>query len=726
MTIEHGSDDTALAPVSEGHDRPAEAEVRNEVAAAAMSGVVQAGTVVGGVHIHSALPAVPTPRQLPPAPPVFVGRAPELAALSSALDPERHGDAALVSVLAGAGGMGKTWLVSHWAHHHADRFPDGQLFVDLQGFSPAGPPLEPTAVLRGFLEALDVAPGRVPSDLHSRTAMFRSLVEGRRILIVLDNAADVEQVAPLLPGASSCSVVVTSRSHLAGLVTRFGANLIRIGALVDDEPRWLLVARLGADRVDGTSDAVSELLGLCAGHPLALAIVAGRAQAAPHVGLAELAEQLRDPPTRLAALAEEDPASSLPTVLDWSLRALAPELHRVLGLLAIAPGPDIDPAAAASLAALSLPAANAAFRVLMRASLVDRDNAGRYRMHDLVRLHAHDLCGEPERSSALRRVVGFYLHTAHAGDRHLNPHATPLRLSPPAAGCEPLPLAPDDRTIMTWFDTNHRCLLAAQQVAAARGWHDATWSLARVLFGYHYRRGHARASVAVWRAGLDAAKHLDDTAALTLAHRNLGLALSRVGEDEPALPNLQRALSLARLADYRTQQAHTHRALAVTWERLGSDERALAHATDALRLYRELGSPAQEGDALNAVGRHAARLGDHERARAHCEAALAVHRRNHDADGAATAMKTLGEIAHRDGDLATALGRYQRALELYLSIDNSYAVAETLDVIGHLYAALGHHELARTAWTTGLRLYESQGRETHLAAALRQLDGPSG
>lgn len=519
---------------------PVDAEVRNEVTAAASGVVVQAGTVVGGVHVHSPRPAVPTPRQLPPVPPVFVGRAAELAALSSALAPEHHGGAGRVAVVAGAGGMGKTWLVSHWAHHHVDRFPDGQLFVDLLGFSPAGPPLEPTAVLRGFLEALDVEPGRVPPDLHSRTAMFRSLVEGRRILIVLDNASDVEQVAPLLPGTSTCSVVVTSRRHLSGLVTRFGADLIRVGALVDDEPRRLLVARLGVARVDNASDEVSELLRLCAGHPLALAVVAGRAQADPHVPLAELAEELRDPPTRLAALADEDPASSLPAVLDWSSHALAPGPRRVLGLLAIAPGPDIDVAAAASLTALSIPAANAAFRVLVQASLVDRHSTGRYRMHDLVRLHAHDLCGEPERSSALRRVVDFYLHTAHAGDQHLNPHATPLHLSRPVAGCDPLPLAPDDRAVMTWFDANHCCLLAAQQVAAARGWHDATWSLARVLFGYHYRRGHARASVAVWRAGVDAAKRLDDTAALTLAHRNLGLALSRVGEDEPASPTLRK------------------------------------------------------------------------------------------------------------------------------------------------------------------------------------------
>ncbi|WP_433272659.1 NB-ARC domain-containing protein [Actinosynnema sp. CS-041913] len=489
MTIEHGSDDTTLASGSLSLSGSVDAGVRNEVAAAAVSGVVlQAGTVVGGVHVHSPHPAVPTPRQLPPVPAAFVGHAPELAALSSALTPEHHGNAGRVAVVAGAGGMGKTWLVSHWAHHHVDRFPDGQLFVDLLGFSPAAP-LEPTAVLRGFLEALNVEPWRVPPDLHSRTAMFRSLAEGRRILIVLDNAADVEQVAPLLPGASTCAVVVTSRRHLAGLVTRFGANLIRMGVLVEDEPRRLLVARLGVARVDNASDAVSELLRLCAGHPLALAVVAGRAQADPHVLFAELAEELRDPPTRLAALADEDPASSLPAVLDWSLRALAPGPRRMLGLLAIAPGPDIDAAAAASLAAVSISAANAAFRVLLQASLVDRHSTGRYRMHDLIRLHAHDLCGESERSSALRRVVDFYLHTAHAGDRHLNPRATPLQLSRPVAGCEPLPLAPDDRAIMTWFDANHCCLLAAQQVATARDWHDVTWSLARVLFGYHDRRG---------------------------------------------------------------------------------------------------------------------------------------------------------------------------------------------------------------------------------------------
>ncbi|MFI0467715.1 ATP-binding protein [Saccharopolyspora sp. 5N102] len=331
--------------------------VSNDASGVVAGSVVQAGSIAGSVHVHNSQPEQPVPRQLPSTPAKFVGRADELARLTEALDKVTDADSAVqVSALAGAGGTGKTWLALHWAHQHLDQFPDGQLFVDLQGFSPTDAPMDPAVAVRGFLDALGVVPDRVPPDLHTQTTLFRSLVDGKRMLIVLDNATDATQVTPLLPGSPTCKVVVTSRRHLTSLVTRHGAHHLRVGPLSDTEARQLLTTRLGADRVAAEPDAVTELVACCGGFPLALGIVAGRAHMASDAPLAVLAADLRDATTRLGVLTDDDPAVSLPAVLSWSLRALTDEQARVFGLLGIAPGPAISLMAAASLTALPPPA----------------------------------------------------------------------------------------------------------------------------------------------------------------------------------------------------------------------------------------------------------------------------------------------------------------------------------------------------------------------------------
>jgi DNA-binding SARP family transcriptional activator/tetratricopeptide (TPR) repeat protein len=670
--------------------------------------------------------SVPLPRQLPVAPRLFTGRERELARLTAAFD-ERPaaGGALVVSAIGGTGGIGKTWLALHWAHQHLDRFPDGQLYVDLRGFDPGGQALRPATVVRGFLDALGVQTRAVPADLDAQVGLYRSLVAGRRMLIMLDNARDSAQVARLLPGSPTCTVLVTSRRQLNGLVVSHGAWTLDLDVLSDDEARRLLNGHLGPERVTAEPEAVAELIACCAGLPLAIGIVAARATRNASLPLGALAAELRDRPQRLAALAAGDAQADLRAVLSWSYDALPPETATTSQLLALAPGPDICLTAAASLLGCPAAAVRAQLHELEHAYLIREHAPGRYRMHDLIRLYAATSAvrDQPaaDRQAALRRVVDFYLHTADAGHRHLNPQAAPRGLDPPAAGCEPIPLD-DDPAAMAWFDAEHSCLLAAQRAAAEQGWHGAVWHLAWTLEIFHLRRGRLHDAVAVWRAALAAADHLADPKTRIVARRFLGRALARTGRDDEALEQLGLALALADQIQDPLEQAHTHRTLAVVLGRGGEERSALDHATHALRLFRELGKPVWEADVLNAVGWYAMRLGEHGLARKHCQAALALHRQHRNHLGEASTLDSLGDIAHHGGEHGQAVDHYRQALGLLRSLGNAYEEAGTLDRLGHPHLALGQYEQALAAWRAALTLYQAQGRDADVERVRRQLE----
>ncbi|WP_353069248.1 NB-ARC domain-containing protein [Amycolatopsis sp. DG1A-15b] len=338
--------------------------------------------------------------------------------------------------------------------------------------------MAPATAIRGFLDALGVEPRQVPIDPHAGAALFRNLVTGRRMLLVLDNAADTTQVASLLPGGETCTVLVTSRTQLTGLVTGHAAHPLRLDVLPEHEARLLLTSRLGAARTTAEGEAVDRLIAFCGGFPLALSIVAARAQLRPDLRLGVLADELRD--AGLQALADDDPTASLPTVLSWSLDALEPEQTTAFALLGVAPGPDHGPEAVAAL--IDRPAADTRriLRGLEQASLLTRTGRGRYRLHDLIRRHATDtVAGLPAhlRTAAQHRVVDFYLHTALRADRLLNPQREPRHAVPPAPR-HAVPDLSDDSAALSWFDTEHGCLLAALDTASENGRHRTTWDLA--------------------------------------------------------------------------------------------------------------------------------------------------------------------------------------------------------------------------------------------------------
>ncbi|GAB2810080.1 AfsR/SARP family transcriptional regulator [Lentzea nigeriaca] len=663
----------------------------------------------------------PVPRQLPAPPRWFTGRAAELARLDETL---AGINTVLISAIGGAGGIGKTWLALRWAHQHAERFPDGQLFVDLRGFNPTEEPMAPESAMRGFLDALGVDSGRIPPALDAQAALFRSLVADRRMLIVLDNAATAEQVVPLLPGSPACTVLVTGRTRLVSLLDRHGARHLQLDALPGAEARALLAARLGAGRVAAEPAAVDELVELCGGYPLALSITARNAVTRPGTPLAEVAAELRE--LGLATLDHDtDPAASLPAVLSWSLRRLTGEQRTVFGLLGVAPGPDTTLPAVAALTGLASARARKALAALEEASLLERQPGGRYAMHDLVRAYAattaHDL-PDDEREAALVRVMDFCLHTACAADRLLEPQRPLVQPDPPAAGVHPLPLA-DTAAATTWLRAERATFLATQRVAASLRRHHVVWHLAWALNTFHLRQAHRHDGIAAWRAALEAAAHLPDTPFFrTCAHRHLGYACAQLGLREEAATHLDQALSLAAQQNDATEQAHTHLILTYVREGWGDSRKALEHARQALDHYQSLGNPLWEAEALNAAGWCAAQLGDLDSARDHCGAALALQRHHRFTEGEATTLDSLGLIAHRAGDHRQALDHYDEALARYRTLGNAYQVANTLENLGHPHAAIGQDDQARKTWQEALELFREQGRDNDAERVRRQLD----
>jgi len=663
---------------------------------------------------------VVVPRQLPAPPGLFTGRAAELAALDELLAPAddtRGGTGSSIAVINGVGGLGKTRLALRWAHQHADGFPDGHLYVDLRGFDPAEPPVPAEVALRGFLAALGIPAGAVPQGVSAQTALYRSRIAGRRMLVVLDNARDTEHVTPLLPGSPSCVTVVTSRHRLAALVTAYGARSVQPSLLAPDEAFGVLADALGTARVAAEPAAIAELLTHCAGLPLALTILAARVGAHPDFPIAALAGELRNTADRLDALDGGEPAANLADVFDCSYRALDEPTARLFASLGLVRGPDLSTTWVAELVGTTSSRARILLRHLETVHLVEQHLPGRYRMHDLVRLYARDQArrtlSPAERTEAATRLVDACLRNAAAADRVLVPHraAIDLELDPSVADLA----LPNQTAALTWFDTEHACLVAAQELAVEYGLRNRTWQLAWALSSYYSRQGRFTDDVAMWRIGHIAAERSADPAAAALANRFLGRALGRTGQYAQALRHLQRAVDLLTEIGDRFGAAHTYRSMSWMWAQQDDVQMALAHATEAAALYQELGEEAFLGDALDLIGGYHARLGDYELAPSNCERALALHRQYDNLEGEANVLDGLGYIAYRTGRPDVATEHYRAALTAHRELGDSVQEAETLVHLGEVYASTGQSEDAVRAWQEALDLYRDQCRTADAA-----------
>jgi DNA-binding SARP family transcriptional activator len=683
---------------------------------------------------HAASAVVPA--QLPPAVPGFVGRAAELARLDALVPatavsnvagtPVQGGAAtAAVAAVTGTGGVGKTALAVHWAHRVAARFPDGQLYVDLAGFDPAGAPLTTGEAVRGFLDALGVPADELPAAPAAQAALFRSLLAGRRVLVVLDNARDVAQIRPLLPGAPGSVVVVTSRDRLTGLVAGAAAHPVGLGVLSRDEARELLGHRLGPDRVTREPTAVDEIVAACAGLPLALAVAAARATTRPHLPLAALAVELRAART-LDALDTGDPATDVRGVLSWSYRALADQEARLFRFVGIHPGGEFSTAAAASLAGLPRAETARLLSGLAGAHLVTETTPGRYAVHDLLCAYAGDLGHQldaPElRAAATHRMLDHYVQTAARAARLLYPTRGTSDPDAPLAGVVPEEL-PDGAAANAWFAAEGAVLAATVRHAVANGLDAAATRLADVLADFLDHRGRWHDQLAVQEAAVAAASRLGDLPAGARARHQLARACNGLGLREEAHLHLLDALDLTTRAGDLAGQARTEHNLAMVCDQQDRHAEALGHVGRALDLYRKAGDRRGEGLALNGVGWCHAQLGDHERAAAACEEALGILQEVGEASGEADAWDSLG-VAHRHlGRQAEAIACYDRAIDLYRRLDIPYRTADSLSHLGDCHAASGDREAARAAWLEALDILTRLGHRDADAVRRRLATG---
>jgi DNA-binding SARP family transcriptional activator/Tfp pilus assembly protein PilF len=661
------------------------------------------------ILITSATPrAAVLPRQLPAGITHFTGRAGELATLNTSLDQlDEPGGAVVVAAISGTAGVGKTVLAVRWAHQVAARFPDGQLYVNLRGFDPSGAPMAPAEAIRGFLDAFEVPPDRVPSGPQAQAALYRSVLADRKVLVLLDNARDAEQVRPLLPGGTGCLVLVTSRNRLTALAVGDGARLLDLQPPSAAEARELLARLLGADRIAAESAVTDELIARCARLPLALrAVAATAATTHPSVPLASLVDQLREESHRLDALGGGGPADGVRTALAWSYRQLSGPAARMFRLLANHPGPDITMPAAASLVGAPPADARAAITELITGNLLTEHAAGRYCWHDLMRAFAIECAAtEPEHNQRARqRAADHYLHTAAPASLLINPARDVVALTTAAPGVLPEQV-PDREAAFAWYEAEHQVLIALVCQAAEHGLEEQAWRLAWNILDFLNMRGHWLDWIACQQTALDAARRVGSLTGQAHAHQTLGHAYTLRYEYPDAEPHLYRAIELFETLGDLAGLARTHRFLSSLFDQQQHYDKALDNAEQALALHLRAGSAQGIASALNSVGWYHAKLGQYQQSLQHCTEALARNREIGNPGGESATLDSLGYVHHQLGDYPRALRCYEQALALRTELGRRYYEAATLDRIGDTRMAMGEAEAARQAWLRALRIF---------------------
>ena len=651
------------------------------------------------------------PRQLPAAVAHFTGRDGELSMLSGSLARLGRADGTVViSAIGGTPGVGKTALAVHWAHQVAELFPDGQLYVNLRGFGPSGPPMTAGEAVCGFLESLGISRDRIPAGTDAQAGLYRSMLAGLRMLVVLDNAADEVQVRPLLPGSAGCLAVVTSRRPLPGLAAAEGALQVCLDLMSEREAGELLAARLGAGRVAAEPGAVSELAALCARLPLALAVAAVRAAASPGLALTSLTEQLRDMRGRLDALDAEDPGSSVRAVFSWSYQNLSGPAAQMFRLLGTHPGPDISLPAAASLAGVPCTEARRILAELTGTHLLTQDARGRFAFHDLLRAYAMEEAQgqehQAEQLEATHRMLDHYLRTAWSASLLLCPGRDPaFVLGGARPGTEPERIA-DDGQALAWFEAEHQVLLAVITQAAAAGFDAHAWQLPWALADYLSRRGHWQDQTSTQRTALAAARRLGDPAAQARAHHGLGCAQSVSSAGRAGHAHLAQALRLYRELGDQLGQSSIHLSYAMAFDFQRRPEKALEHARQVLTLARATGHAVEEANALSTIGWLYAELGDYPRALAHCRPGLDACRDLGDRNGEAATWDSLGYVQHHLGNYDQAATCYEHALKLSRDLGNRLNQAIILDHFGDAREAAGDTRGAGDSWRQSLAILD--------------------
>ncbi|WP_439656129.1 ATP-binding protein [Lentzea sp. HUAS TT2] len=689
----------------------------NEVANASGT-VVQAGTIRGDIHVHSA-PVTPVPRQLPALPRGFTGRGQVIAAIDDATA-DASPDTVPVVVLSGMGGVGKTATAVAWARAAAERFPGGQLYVDLRGHGPEEL-VSPGEALAGFLRALGVAPERTPLDTGERAATFRSLVAGRGVLVVLDNAQDAEQIRPLLPGPGS-AVVVTSRRPLNGLVVEQGAVPVPVDLLSEEESLALLRTLVGR-RVEEDPSAAAELVRLCARLPLALRVVAGRAQLMPGRPLTELVDTLADTHNRLDSLDVGDPRTAVRTVFSWSYERLPADQARVFRLLGLVPGATTSRRAVTALAALPAASAERALTALTEAQLVTESADRRIGMHDLLRVYATELVEQDDpdtRSDAGARLFDHYLHAAEQADRLL----TPNRFRIPLDGRpRETPDLPDRAAALRWLTAEQDVLTGLCQLPDVR-LDTRRWQLAYTLRGFFFLTKNWEAWVRTHELALYATERLGDRAAEASTRNNLGAALLERGTPAEAEHHYQVALRIfEELGDLRGA-GNARGNLAWVLHDRGDHAGALEQLELALEHYRRCNARTNAGITLRGMAIFEAALGRYEEATTHLYEAMEIFEERSSVLNMVMALNSLGEVRTASGDPRAADEAYERAITLARSQGSTFETARAHRGRGKAAVLLDERDRAMVELRAAFELFtELSAPETaEVAAELAALD----
>ncbi|HEY3877602.1 MAG TPA: BTAD domain-containing putative transcriptional regulator [Trebonia sp.] len=677
-------------------------------APAAPAPAVPAVLPASGGSLPPVVPAAATyPAQLPPEPAGFVGRAAELdwlhALLPAGPDERRGSRVPPIALITGTAGVGKTTLAIRFARQAVPLFPDGQLYVNLRGFDPAAAPMPPGTALQWFFDALGVPAVSVPSAVDAQSALLRTLLDGKRMLLLLDNAHDADQVRPLLPGSDGCMVLVTSRSQLTGLVVA-GARPLPLDVLDAREAAELVAARLGPERAAAESAAVTALVEQSAGLPLALSVTCARAASRPAMRLAALAAELADTRGRLDALGTGEATTDLRAVFSWSADKLSDQGARMFRLLGVHQGPDISDAAAASLAAVPLRRARAALAELTRASLLTQDAAGRFSCHDLLRAYAAELAAaklsSDERDLAERRVLDHYLRTARAAAVRLYPARVPVPLGAPLDGVTAEEFSGADAydAALRWFSAEHRVLDNLIEQAAAQHHDEYCWKLAWYWAPLLHRMGWLHELLAVQRTAVLAAGRLGDRDALAHVHCELGTVSGRLGDYPGSGEHLQQALELFTDLGDRASTGQVQHALAVLFAQQKRYEEALEHAVEALRLRRLLADQAAVADSENGVGYILAHLGQPDAALWYCRRALEMHRESGSRTGTADTLDSIAYAYGKLGDYEQSIAHSEQALAMYRLLGDRYNEALARLHLGDVQLEAGQAEAARHSW----------------------------
>lgn len=660
----------------------------------------QALQVIGGQRAAAA--QVRAQDRLPQDLAGFTGRSAELDRLRRALHHGRQdGAAVVISAITGMAGVGKTRLAVH-AGHLLDRDDpfDRVLFVNLRGFhpDPAQPPADPGAVLDGFLRLLGVPGDLIPHGVPARAAAYRGRLAGTRTLVILDNAADADQVRPLLPGLPGCPVLITSRRDLTALRP---ATHLTVDVFTADEAVALLTRVAPDVPVGEDPNACARIAHRCGHLPLALGLVAAQMRDTPGWTLTDHADRLdeRHRDRRLDL--------GVHLALDLSYQHLPADLQRLLRLAALHPGEDFDAHAGAVLVGTDVSTTQADLDRLCRDHLLQQATPGRYTLHDLVRsytaVRASDEDPPAERRAALTRLFDYYLAAAATAMDHLYPgsaHHQP-RVSPPGT---PIPALTDEGTARNWLDNERSTLVTVAAYTATHGWPAHTDKLSTTLYRYLVG-GYLTDALAVHGHAIRAARQAGDAAGQAHALNNLGVAHLRLGRYGPAAEHIRDALDLFRRTGDRTGEAGMLNNLAEIEVRTGRYDSAAAHLGQALTLFRQLGDRADEANTLDSLGTLHLHRGRSVRAHAHYRRALAIFREIGDRDGESSALNGLGVAAHTAGRTTDALTHFTAAHSVAAGLGDRYRLAYAHAGLGHAHHTLNHPARAGRHYQHALDLY---------------------